>query len=415
MKDLSYIEFLLFFGLALLTASILFKRLETSFLSLPIVLLLLGIGLGLLFPEFYDIYPQDQRKTTEHITEFAVVVSLTGAGLKLDRDIGFRSWRITWRLLAIAMPLCLIALVLGGYYWMGLSFASSILLGAVLIPTDPVLASSVQVGPPGEEKEGSVRFGLTSEAGLNDSLAFPFVHLAILIGAAQQDSSEVQNLWQHWLLFYVLWKIAGAIIIGMLVGRIIAFLYFKFGRGGAIGDSLVVISLTLLSYSIAEVAHTYGFLAVFICAYMYRRFEKENEKHVELHDFSEQMERLFISFLLVFFGILITQDFLAHISRVGLLIGLIFILVIRPLFGYISLSKLPIHPLKKGAISFLGIRGIGSFYYLAYAFNHTGFFTEMEMKELWSTVGFIVLLSIVIHGITSPLIMSKVEKRNNTD
>ena len=104
-----------------------------------------------------------------------------GAGLKIDRRVGWRSWGLTWRLLAIAMPLTILLLSLLSHWLLGLGAAAAILLAASLAPTDPVLASDVQVGPPKSGEEDETRFALTSEAGLNDGLAFPFVMCALAL------------------------------------------------------------------------------------------------------------------------------------------------------------------------------------------------------------------------------------------
>jgi NhaP-type Na+/H+ or K+/H+ antiporter len=113
-----------------------------------------------------------------------VAAALMGAGLKLDRAFSWRKWGVTWRLLAVTMPLSIAAITLIGGLGLGLSWVAALLLGASLAPTDPVLAADVQVGPPKSGEEDEVRFGLTSEAGLNDGLAFPFVNLAIALGVA---------------------------------------------------------------------------------------------------------------------------------------------------------------------------------------------------------------------------------------
>ena len=160
---------------------------------------MLGLGfaafalpLGLESPD-----PLEQGKLTERLTELAVIVALMGAGLKLDRPPGWRTWMSTWRLLAITMPLTIAAAAVLGWWVAGFVPATAMLLGAVIAPTDPVLATEVQVGAPGEgyeEREAGkhdpagaeveVRFSLTSEAGLNDGLAFPFTYAAIAMAIA---------------------------------------------------------------------------------------------------------------------------------------------------------------------------------------------------------------------------------------
>ena len=126
---------------------------------------------------------------TRRLTEFVVIVALFGAGLKIDRPVSWRGWILAWRLLGVAMPLTILAIAFLGWSVLGLGLASALLLGAALAPTDPVLASDVQVGPPHEGMEDEVRFALTAEAGLNDGLSFPFVYLAIALALSEASGT----------------------------------------------------------------------------------------------------------------------------------------------------------------------------------------------------------------------------------
>src|SRR5215203_5476753 len=166
-------------------------------------MLVFALPLGLPAPD-----PVAHPAVTEHLTEFGVIVALMGAGLKLDRRVGLRRWSSTWRLLAITMPLSIAAVALLGWWFAGLVPAAAVLVAAALAPTDPVLASDVQVGEPtdDEDSEDEVRFALTSEAGLNDGLAFPFTYLAIAMVTAGSTSTGV---WLgRWFAVDVLYKLA---------------------------------------------------------------------------------------------------------------------------------------------------------------------------------------------------------------
>ena len=179
-------------GAALLLAVVLPELLTRWALSAPIVLVAVGMLIGLTpLPDGMPLDPQDNRAVIEHVTELTVIVALMGVGLALDRPLRLRdrttwaAWSPTWRLLAVAMPLCVGSVALLGWVF-GLVPAAALLLGAVLAPTDPVLASDVQVAGPttgdaDAEEDDDVRFALTSEAGLNDGLAFPFVMAAVLL------------------------------------------------------------------------------------------------------------------------------------------------------------------------------------------------------------------------------------------
>ena len=159
-------------------------------LSLPIICMAAGAAIFLIPPITFRPLPTILPDVAERLTEFVVIIALMGAGLKLDRLFSWRRWNVTWRLLGITMPLSIAAITLIGVYGLGMSLAMALLLGACLAPTDPVLAADVQVGPPKSGEEDEVRFGLTSEAGLNDGLAFPFVNLAIALAAVAAGSSR---------------------------------------------------------------------------------------------------------------------------------------------------------------------------------------------------------------------------------
>jgi NhaP-type Na+/H+ or K+/H+ antiporter len=319
-----------------------------------------------------------------------------GAGLKLDRPVGWRSWAITWRLLGISMPLTIAAIAALGWGFLGLSLASAILLGAALAPTDPVLASDVQVGPPNTEEEDDVRFALTSEAGLNDGLAFPFVHLAIAFAVYQAGGDASL---QDWFLTSVIWKLAAAVVVGWLTGRLLGYIAFRLphaARLAGTGDGLAAIGITCMCYGLTEIAHGYGFLAVFVAAVTLRAAERRHHFHEQLHAFTEQVERLLMMLVLVCFGAAIADgSIFVALSWEVVLVGLIILFVVRPLFGIVGLAGTRIRRGEKWVISFFGIRGLGSFYYVAYALGAATFQAEI----LWTVVCFVVLVSIVMHGV----------------
>src|SRR5512141_273592 len=188
-------ELYLLLGLALLLAVVLPEALSRAAISAPIVLLVVGGLMGLLpLPGGFEVDPVDHRTVLEHLTEFTVLIALMGVGLALDRPLSlrdrssFRRWSVTWKLLGIAMPLCIAAVALLSWGALAVAPAAALLLGAALAPTARVVASDVQVEGPatGEaaaevDESDEVRFALTSEAGLNDGLAFPFVYAALFV------------------------------------------------------------------------------------------------------------------------------------------------------------------------------------------------------------------------------------------
>lgn len=406
----AYIMMLAGAGTLILLTAWLPMALKELPLSLPILCVAIGAAI-VWIPGLDDLasHPQEHLGFTERVTELVVIVALMGAGLKLDRAIGWASAALTWRLLAIAMPLTIVALAVAAHAILGLGIAAALLLGAVLAPTDPVLASDVQVGPPRSGEEDEVRFTLTSEAGLNDGLAFPFVNLAILLSLAEQTGEP----WLlHWLTVDVAWKLTIGTVLGWSLGRALGWLTFRLPQRAMIsrtGDGFVALGITAVSYSVTEMAQGYGFLAVFVAALAFRSTERDHRYHEKLHEFIEQLERLLMAFLLVAFGAAVSGGgLLREATWEVALFTVVALLVIRPLAGLASLLGWPGPATERAVIAFFGIRGLGSIYYLAYALGH-GRFEEADL--LWSAVGTIILVSVLLHGITVTPIMRRLDHR----
>ena len=384
-------------GLALIGATWLPHLLKRHPLTFPMVYVFLGIALYTLPLQLPDPDPFEYALATERLTELVVIVALVGAGLRLDTPFGWRTWSPTWRLLALTMPMCILAGAWLGQHLLGLGLASAALLGAVLAPTDPVLAADVQVAGPGEGDEDTVRFTLTSEAGLNDGLAFPFVWLAIAISTTVAGTAE-PDWFGQWLLRDVVWRVGGGVLIGWLVGYGLMYLIFR-TRGeesmSRTSDGLAALAITLFVYGIAELCHAYGFLAVFVAAVVIRHHERSHSYHGTLNLFAEQCERLLTAMLLILLGGMVAIGVLGPLQPVDWVFALAFVLLVRPLTGYLALARSSPPARERWAISLFGVRGIGSFYYLAFALNHGEF---IDHPRLWAIVTLVVLISILLHG-----------------
>ncbi|SCG70946.1 cation:proton antiporter [Micromonospora humi] len=396
-------------GVGALLAGILPRVLEKRPLSMPIAFLGLGMLVFALPTGLPTPDPLRSPELTTHLTEVGVIVALMGAGLKIDRPLSWARWSSTWRLLAIAMPLCIAAVALLGWWWAGLVPAAALLLGAALAPTDPVLASDVQVGEPtdAEDSEDEVRFALTSEAGLNDGLAFPFVYAAIAIASTSLAPSDWLG---EWLAVDVVYKLAAGVGGGLLVGWLLGKLFFRAPsalRLAKHSEGFLALAATFLAYGLVEVIGGYGFLAVFVAARAIRAAERTHEFHSVLHDFAEQVERLLTVLLLLLFGGAVIGGLLVPLTWPAALVGLALVLVIRPLVGWLSLRGAPGRASEHWVISLFGIRGVGSFYYLAYATSKTDF---PQAELLWATVGLVVVVSVVAHGIAATPIMQLLDR-----
>jgi sodium/hydrogen antiporter len=396
----SYDIILLAVGFIFLLLSFLRHALAQFPVSVAMVFIVIGVLLAIFIPDLPAVDPVDNGAFVERVSELAVIISLMGVGLKLDRPIGWHTWNSTWRLLAVTMPLSILALALAGFYFVNIPLAAAVLLGAVLAPTDPVLASDVQVGPPMSGDTSEEKFALTSEAGLNDGLAFPFVNLAVVLSLSGLASDALLQ----WFTLDVVWKIFSGVLLGGLIGHGIAVLFMRFCGNNSITDGFIAIALTLFTYGATELIHGYGFIGVFVAAVMFRRYEREHEYHQALHSFSEQMEQLIMSLMLILFGIAIGQGLLSVLSLQAVVLGLLFLFLIRPVSGILAMAGTKQTLNTRLNISWFGIRGIGTFYYLAHGLNHASI-DETHARMIWAVAGFIVLLSVVLHGLTSHYMM----------
>lgn len=408
-------------GAALLLGAVAARLFRERALSTPIVVLLVGAVAGLPLRESDPISPVLHTEAAERLTEASVIVALMGVGLAIDRPLSWRVWCTTRRLLLLAMPLCIAAVAFLGWGLMGLAPAGALLLGAALAPTDPVLASDVQVAGPTTAGEGEadddvlvaghdeVRFALTSEAGLNDGLAFPFVYAAIFLASLGGVG--------QWGLRWVAWELVGKVVLGAVVGwlfgKALSRTAFR-ARAASLrlaegGEPLIVLAVTFAVYGLVEVLGGYGFIAVFVCALALRSTERGNAFHAEAHRFMEQIEHIVTFVVLLLLGAAVTSGLLANLTWQGAVAGALLVFVIRPVTAWLSLlGAYGLEWRERAVVSFFGVRGIGSLYYVAYAVSETGF---DDARAIWSTVTFTVVLSVLVHGITATPAMRWLDRR----
>lgn len=334
----------------------------------------------------------------EHASELIVIISLAGAGLAIDAPETWRNWGAAYRLLLISMPLTIATVAILGWAWLGLPLAAAMLLGASLAPTDPVLARSVEVGPPGGGDE-PMQLALTAEAGLNDGLAFPFVYLAIILASlgAGADASWLPG----WLGFHVLYRVAAGIALGYVLGRLISRLVMsRFGDAsfGARNSIVVVLAATLLSYGAAEAIDAYGFLAVFAACRGGRAHTRGTDDagyERFVHHGAEQLETILLALLLIWFGMFVGAGALQGATWREAALALLIVLAIRPLTGRLSLLGHPCTQIERWQVAFFGVRGMGTIFYIAYAQNHGAF---ESVDAVWRIASMTILISMAVHG-----------------
>ena len=442
----------LILGGALLLAAVLPSLLERWAISAAMVLLVVGLLVGLLpLPEGMRLDPTAVRSQVERFSELTVLVALMGAGLAIDRPLlprqpaTWRAWSPTWRLLGVALPLTVAGVALLGW-GLGLAPAAALLLGSALAPTDPVLASDVQVEGPrvvdeqrgsrtrgeqtGEEtdeetdeqvyeeidEEDEVRFALTSEAGLNDGLAFPFVTASVLLATVGSASS--------WLPRWLAWDVVGKLVIGVAAGAALGWALGRVAfrasprslRLAEQGEPLLAIAALVLTYGLCQVLGGYGFLGVLVCGLALRAGERGHEYHRSMHEVVQRLERLLTLLVLLLLGMAVTHGLLATLDGRGILVAVALVFLIRPVCALLSLrvrarrSDVPggLTGRESLATAFFGVRGVGSLYYVAYAAGHAPFADE---RWIWSTVAFTIMLSVVVHGVLATPAMTYLERR----
>lgn len=355
--------------------------------------------------------PVENPRVWEVFAELAVIIGLFGAGLRIDRLAEGRQWQGTVRLLAVAMPLTIGALAIFGWFAAGMTLAGGLLLGAVLAPTDPVLAGDVQVGRPHEGREHPVRYTLTTEAGLNDGLAFPFVHLAILVAVAGGLSLELAG---EWLMRDVGYRVIVGALSGWGIGWVLGKILFVWPSDrplAATRSGVVAFAGVLIAYGFTEVLEGYGFIAAFVAGVTLRREETHDRFHRRLHAFSESIEHTLTALLLVALGAALPVLW-PYLNWPHAMIGVALVFVIRPAAGMLALIGTPLRGRQRLVTAFYGVRGIGSIYYLAYAGHHI----ELANEEvLWATIAFTIVLSTLVHGITAGVAVETVTGEAATD
>jgi NhaP-type Na+/H+ or K+/H+ antiporter len=407
--------------------------LSTSMLYLAVGIAVSPAAFGLLWFE-----PMSRPVLLEHMTELAVLVSLFVAGMKLSLSLKARRWRLPLRLATTSMALTVLAITVIGYWGLGLPVGAAILLGAILAPTDPVLASDVQVHHPGDRDK--LHFALTGEGGLNDGTAFPFV----MLGLGLLGLHEIGEGGWRWLAVDVVWATAAGLgtgaLLGSAVGRLTLFLRRKHKE--AVGtDDFIAIGLIGLAYGAALLVHGYGFLAVFAAGVALRQFvqsqgggsprtvdavqramcdpdqslpdavaaDQENAPSFMAQavlGFTQQLERVGEVTVVIVIGALLwsVQWQYANWWFVVLLL-----VVIRPVAVAVGLTGSPVSPTQRRLIGWFGIRGIGSIYYLMYAINHG--LPEALAQQLMALTLSVVVTSVVVHGVSVTPLMTLYERR----
>jgi sodium/hydrogen antiporter len=400
----SHILYLLVIGFILIAVTLGSGWISRLPISYAIIYLIAGI---LLSPYGFNLIRiRPGAEFLERLTEFVILISLFSCGLKINRPLKPWAWRSTARLIGILMPFCILAVAAIAHWGLGMGIGAAILLGAILAPTDPVLASEVQLSDLQDRDE--LRFGLTSEGGLNDALAFPFVYFGLYW--------LKDNQWQNWLATWVavdlIWAISAGLAMGMIVAQSIVWLDKKLQgvrQVDALMEDFVALSIILIAYSLTELVNGYGFLAVFVAGIVTQRCENNPDRQSSQLEFTETLEKLSEIGTILLLGSLLRVEPMLQFLWPGLLIGGLLIFVVRPVGALVSMIGQRANPVHPWLFGWFGIRGVGSLYYLFYSLGE-GLKDEVGEQIAWITL-ITVVMSILLHGVTSTPLMDWYNQR----
>ena len=389
------------------------------------IYLAIGLLLGPLVLNLFSFDPLAESGLLEPVAELAVLISLFSAGIKMPVPFTLARWLPALRLAWLAMAVSVLLLALFAWLVLGFPPGAAILLGAILAPTDPVLATDVQVRHAGDDDP--LRFTLTCEAGLNDGSAFPFV----MLGLGLLGLHDLGPYGSGWLLIDVIWATVGGLGAGVACGAVLAYTSAALRKRIAkheVLDDLLGLGLIGLSYGIALSLHTYGFLAVFAAGVALRQTElrlihapTNRRGLLEPETDETQAPAVVPAEPTVSGGALVFKEHLERLSELTLVLLLggaatLYLADWRPwaVAGFVLFAARPLGVLASMAGSgigrratviaaWFGVRGIGSIYYLTYAINQGT--PATVARDLVNITLAVIISSIVLHGITvSPLL-----------
>ncbi len=415
--------------------------------SSAMLYLAIGAALSPLWLAVTALNAETHSSALELLAEIVVLISLFTSGLKLSPGLRDRRWMPSLRLAVVSMLITVALVAVAGVTLLGLSLGAAILLGGILAPTDPVLASEVQVTEPTDRDQ--LRFALTAEGGLNDGTAFPIV----MLGLGLMGLHEIGAIGWRWLAVDVFWAVAAGIVIGAALGTGVGklVLYVRRRHKEAVGlDNFLAVGLIAAAYGAALMLNAYGFLAVFAAGAALRRVEQiqtaasasappteskiatpakdddqlsshpgildsahkeelaTDEKHASAYmayavlSFNEQLERIGEVIVVIVIGMLLWSVDWRDVSWI--FVGLMFF-VFRPISVALGLAGSGMSKSQKRLIAWFGIRGVGSLFYLMYAINYD--LPPDVASTLAATTLSVVAASIVLHGVSVTSLMDR--------
>ncbi|WP_414691148.1 cation:proton antiporter [Noviherbaspirillum sp.] len=411
--------------------------LGTTWQHLPLSPAMLYLSIGfVLGPSGLSLVALDPYRNASLLTlltEIALLISLFTVGLKLRVPLSDRIWRLPLRLGILGMIVTAALIAAAGHWLLGLPLGFAVLLGAILSPTDPVLASDVQIKDVGDRDR--LRFSLSGEGGLNDGTAYP----AVMLGLYLLGVPEGRDYGEPSAILHALWGLAAGFLSGWLIARATVSLVLTLRKRyhQALGmEEFLALGLIAVSYGVAHLIHGVGFIAVFAAGVAMRRIEHKasgpaqpaqvigavsagNEPAVATDPgkgpaymaetvlgFNQQLEHIAEFVMVLLLGILLSA---AGFSLEGALLAAVVLLMVRPAAVAVSLLRARVSRPQRWLMAWFGIRGIGSLYYLVFALQYE--WPMADKERLVSIVLTTVTISVLLHGISATPLMDHYHRR----
>lgn len=398
-------------GVLLVVIALLGRFLDRLPVSPAMIYLFVGFALGPAGWNALELHPLRELGMLETITEIALLIALFTVGVKLRVPIGDWRWSLPLRLATVSMMVTIAGVAWVAAWLLDFPPGLALAMAAALAPTDPVLASEVQLRSP--EDRDTLRFGLTGEGGLNDGTAFPFV----LLGLGLLGLHDIGEWGGRWVVVDLIWGTVAGLGIGFAIGDALARGVRALRarrRDAVILDEFLLLGVIASSYGVALAAHALGFLAVFAAGVALRRADDINADSGSAADkppltpsllnVNAQIERIAEVAIVLLVGAMISTGYW---SMHGLALAALLFFVIRPVSVWLGLLGEPKAPRR--LLGWFGIRGIGSVYYAVYIARH-----EIEYSvaaELLACVFTVIAASIVVHGISATPLMDLYQRR----
>jgi sodium/hydrogen antiporter len=351
----------------------------------------------------------EHARSAQVLSEAALLVCLFCTGLRISAPLELAAWRVPLRLALLTLPATIGLIAGAANVFLGLPFTQALLLGAILAPTDPVLASDLRV--PAADREEAVRFNLTAEGALGSSLALP----AVLFALGVCGHHDLGPLALRFLALDVLWGLAAGALLGWLLGALAAQALARLDSRAAVGQlglSELALLATLLAftYGTAVLVHANGFVAALAAgvavarggapwprkAARWPQAASSRRLARSVVTAAGRVERLAELAMVILLGALLTA---ANVRPTLILFALLVLVAIRPLAARLGLGSAGGSELERQLIAWFGIRGIAPLYYVMFA-DGEGLSTPVATELTAITLG-VLATSIALHGLTA--------------